>query len=166
MNPEDKPTGSQIGRRLSFEAAQSATRDRSSNYPAVFAEQMQGRTKRPLGDPHGLTGFGVNLTELAPGAVSALFHRHSVQDEFVFVLEGEVVLVTDVGEETLYPGMCAAFRAGGTAHQIVNRSARPAAYLEVGDRRPGDAVEYPRDDLAAQREPSGWRFFHKDGRAY
>jgi uncharacterized cupin superfamily protein len=128
---------------------------------------MAGREKRPLGELFGLTNFGVNLTRLAPGAVSALRHRHSRQDEFVYVLEGEPTLVTDAGEMPLGPGMCAGFPAGGPAHMLANRSGRDVVYLEVGDRTPADRVEYPDDDIAAALAPDGrWYFVRKDGTPY
>lgn len=151
---------------VALAAADVPARTRPSNYPAPFAAMMAGRTKRPLGDPFGLQGFGVNHVTLAPGAMSALFHRHAVQDEWVYVLSGEVVLVHDGGETVLQAGMCAGFPAGGTAHQLVNRSAAEATYLEAGDRRTGDSAVYPRDDLVAVRDGAGWRFTHKDGTPY
>jgi uncharacterized cupin superfamily protein len=98
--------------RLSaVEAASVAARVRPSSYPEPFAGRMRGREKRPLGDVFGLKNFGVNLTRLAPGAQSALKHRHSRQDEFVFILEGEPTLVLDDDETVLRPGMCAGFPA-------------------------------------------------------
>jgi len=149
------------------EAATAPPRARQTNYPEPFASRVAGRLKRPLGDLFGLKNFGVNLTRLAPGGQSALFHRHSAQDEFLYVLEGEPTLVTDSGEELLRPGMCAGFPAGGIAHQVVNRSSRDVVYLEMGDRTPGDQVTYTRDDLQAVLGPDGkWRFTHKDGSAY
>lgn len=146
-------------------AAEAEPRKKSSSYPEPFASRVAGRSKRPLGDPFGLTRFGVNLTRLAPGAQSALRHAHTHQDEFVYVLEGHPVLVTDEGETPLAPGMCAGFRAGtGNAHHLVNRGDRDAVYLEVGDRGPGDTAEYPDDDLRAVPVDGGWRFTRKDGR--
>ena len=128
---------------------------------------MAGRTKRLLGDVFGLRNFGVNLTRLAPGAQSALLHRHSRQDEFVFILEGEPTLVTDRGEVRLAPGRCAGFPAGGPAHHLVNRSERDVLYLEIGDRTAGDDAVYPDDDLKALLSPDGrWAFTHKDGTPY
>lgn len=138
----------------------------STFYPAEFAARVAGRVKRPLGDLFGIEGFGVNLTVLEPGAQSSVKHRHTVQDEFVFILSGELVLAHDSGETRLVAGMCAGFPSGGTAHHLVNRSQAPAAYLEIGDRRPGDSAEYPEDDLAAVRDGDGWRFTHKDGTPY
>ncbi|URL57006.1 cupin domain-containing protein [Luteibacter flocculans] len=137
-----------------------------SNYPEPYASMMAGRIKRPLGDLFGLQGFGVNHVTLPPGAISALHHRHSVQDEFVFVLTGELTLVHDAGETTLHAGSCSGFPSNGTAHHLVNRSDTEAIYLEVGDRRPGDSVSYPNDDIKAVRTASGWQFEHKDGRPY
>ena len=142
-------------------------RAKASNYPEPFASRVVGRAKRPLGDLFGLKNFGVNLTELAPGAETALMHRHSRQDEFVYVLEGEPVLVTEDGETPLAPGMCAGFPAGGTAHHLVNRTDKTVLVLEVGDRTPGDEGSYPEDDLKAALGPDGkWRFTRKDGSAY
>jgi len=148
-------------------AAQVAPRTTRSVYPQPFASQMEGRIKRVLGDLFGLGRFGVNLTTLAPGARSALRHAHALQDEFIYVLEGRPILVTDAGSRALEPGMCAGFRAGtGNAHHLVNASDQPVVYLEVGDRTPGDVVSYPDDDLVAIAGPEGWRFTHKDGTAY
>jgi uncharacterized cupin superfamily protein len=141
-------------------------RTKPSNYPEPFASMMAGRTKRPLGELFGLQSFGVNHVTLAPGAVSALHHRHTVQDEFVLVLSGQLILIHDAGETCLTPGMCAGFAHNGTAHHLVNRSDAEATYLEVGDRQAGDAVAYPRDDLEAVRTEDGWRFVHKDGTPY
>jgi uncharacterized cupin superfamily protein len=150
-----------------LEAAAAPPRLKPSNYPAPFAALMADREKHPLGDLFGLVNLGVNLTRLRPGGESALLHAHSKQDEFVFVLEGEVTLVTEDGEELLRAGWCAGFRAGGPAHQLVNRSGREAVYLEVGDRTRGDEVTYPRDDIQAVMGPDGkWGFAHKDGRPY
>lgn len=142
-------------------------RTKPSNYPEPFRTRMDGRQKAQLGEVFGLVNFGVNLTRLAPGAESSLFHRHTKQDEFIYILEGEPTLVTDDAETTLSPGMCAGFRAGGTAHQLVNRSRADVVYLEVGDRTPGDEGLYPRDDLQARLVASGqWVFTKKDGTPY
>lgn len=150
-----------------LEAAAAPLRTKASSYPPVFAIRMAGREKRPLGDLFGLKNFGVNLTRVLPGGMSALRHRHSRQDEFVYVLEGELVLITDEGETTLKPGFCAGFPAGGTAHHLVNRSGRDAVYLEVGDRTPGDSGSYPDDDIQASLGADGqWCFTHKDGTPY
>lgn len=140
----------------------------SSLYPEPFRSRVLPREKRALGDAFGLTGFGVNLTVLHPGAESSMRHWHSHEDELIYVLDGEVLLVSDAGEQLLCAGMLVGFRAGDTdAHQLVNRSDRPASYLEIGGRDPRDAASYPDVDLAARQDADGrWQFFHKDGRAY
>jgi uncharacterized cupin superfamily protein len=155
-------------RPVALVAADAAPRTKPSNYPEPFFSRMAGRVKRPLGDPFGLVNFGVNLTRLAPGGVSALRHSHSTQDEFIYVLSGIATLRTDVGEVTLMPGMCAGFRAGtGDGHQLVNRTQEEVVFLEVGDRSAGDAVAYPEDDIqAVLGEDRTWRFTHKDGTPY
>ena len=143
-------------------------RARVSSYPEPFASRVAGREKRVLGDLFGLTHFGVNLTRLGPGAVSSIRHAHSKQDEFVYVLEGFPILITNAGETTLEPGMCAGFRAGtGDAHHLVNRSAADVVYLEIGDRTAGDESVYPDDDLRVMRTADGkWSYTRKDGSAY
>ena len=155
-----------MDRASAIRGIEAAPRVKPSNYPPEFAARMEGRVKRPLGDLFGLTNFGVNLTTLAPGAASALQHRHSRQDEFVFVLEGEAVLVTGNEETLLGPGICAGFKAGGVSHHLENRSTAPVLYLEIGDRTEGDEVAYPVDDLVALREGGAWRFRRKDGTPY
>ena len=149
-------------------ASDVAPRMKRTNYPEPFASRVAGREKRALGDPFGLANFGVNLTRLAPGAMSSVRHAHSRQDEFVYVLRGSPTLYTDEGPTRLAPGMCAGFKANsGNAHHLVNETAEDVEYLEVGDRTPGDAAIYPDDDLSAQLDPvSGWRFTHKDGTPY
>jgi uncharacterized cupin superfamily protein len=152
---------------LAIEAASAPPRAKPSSYPEPFFSRMLKREKRPLGDVFGLSNFGVNLTRLAPGGESALLHRHSRQDELVYILEGEPTLVTDRGEMLLRPGMCAGFPAGGVAHQLVNRTGRDVVYLEIGDRTAGDEGSYPADDLRAVLGPDGkWHFTHKDGAPY
>lgn len=148
-------------------AAEAPLRRKPSLYPEPYASMMAGRDKRPLGELFGLMNFGVNLTQLAPGAVSALRHAHSRQDEFIFIVAGHPTLHTDAGATPLAPGMCAGFRAGsGDAHRLVNSTAEPVLYLEVGDRSAGDTASYPDDDLAARQVDGAWAFFHKDGRPY
>ncbi|MEM8640863.1 MAG: cupin domain-containing protein [Cyanobacteria bacterium P01_G01_bin.54] len=141
---------------------------KKTNYPEPFAAQVVGREKRKLGNWFGLTNFGVNLTELAPGAFSALYHAHTRQDELIYVLEGEPTLIWGEAEYVLAPGQCVGFKAGaGAAHQLVNRTDRVVRFLEVGDRTPNDRVDYPHDDLQAMLTSAGqWQFLHKDGRAY
>lgn len=148
-------------------ALQAPVRSKPSNYPEPFAARMGGRIKRPLGDLFGLRNFGVNLTHLAPGAVSALRHAHSRQDEFIFILQGQPTLLTDAGPTLLAPGMCAGFSAGsGNGHQLLNETSDEVLYLEVGDRTPGDEVSYPDDDLKALLRDGAWVFVHKDGTPY
>jgi uncharacterized cupin superfamily protein len=142
-------------------------RAKTTNYPLHFHPRVAGRVKRALGEPFGIANFGVNHTTLAPGASSALRHVHTVQDEFIYVLEGHPTLVVDEGEFLLEPGMCAGFRAGGPAHHLINRTTEPVAYLEMGDRTPGDSADYPDDDLRAASDGlGGWYFAHKDGTPY
>jgi len=161
MGAMDKLTES---RPVAVEAEAAPARTKPSNYPEPFASRVAGRVKRPLGDLFGVRNFGVNLTRLKPGAISALHHRHSVQDEFVYVLEGEVVLITDRRETVMRPGFCAGFAAGGTAHHLENRSDRDAVFLEVGDRNPGDSAAYPDDDIQAVMGSDGkWQFARKNG---
>lgn len=152
---------------VAIRAADAPPKAKQSNYPEPFASMVAGRFKRPLGDVFGLKNFGVNLTRLAPGAISALRHAHTVQDEFIYILQGTPTLITDAGETPLSPGMCAGFKSGsGDAHHLVNRSAEEVVYLEIGDRNPGDAASYPDDDLQALFESGQWVFKHKDGRPY
>lgn len=154
----------EITRPIAIKAANAAPRGFPPGFPAELASCMAARTKRPLGDPFGLTIFGVNLTRLAPGAWSMIHHQHKRQDEFIYVLEGEPVLVTDAGETQLSPGMCAGFRAGGSPHHLENRGNLDALILEVGDRGGGEEVLFPNDDVRAVMGPEGhWRFTRIDG---
>ena len=157
-----------VSPKVALHALDAPLRTRQSSYPEPFAARVRGREKRPLGELFGLSNFGVNLTRLAPGAMSALRHAHSKQDEFVYILEGHPTLLTDAGETPLAPGMCAGFKAGtGDGHHLQNRTAHDVLYLEIGDRSPGDAATYPDDDLQAVLGSDGtWRYLHKDGKAY
>jgi uncharacterized cupin superfamily protein len=135
-----------------------------SGYPAPFRAAVAGREKRALGDALGLSHFGVNLVRLPPGTASALRHWHTAEDELVYILEGEVELVTDAGSQRLTAGMAAGFPAGrADGHHLVNRSAQDALYLEVGDRIPGDEADYPDDDLRLLHRDGKDVFTHKDG---
>ncbi|WGS48814.1 cupin domain-containing protein [Paraburkholderia sp. D15] len=148
-------------------ATDAAPRTKPSNYPEPFASRMQGREKKPLGDLFGLKQFGVNLTTLKPGAVSALHHRHSAQDEWIYVLSGEVTLHIGTDSYPMQAGMCAGFRASGEPHHLHNDSSADATIIEVGSRIEGDEVSYATDDLVAVMSPAGqWQFEHKDGRPY
>ncbi len=143
-------------------------RPQGSLYPPIFAQRVARRHKKVLGALFGLQNFGVNLTRLEPGGMSSLRHAHTTQDEFIYVLSGHGVLITNAGETPLTAGMCAGFAgAAGDAHHIVNRGKDDLTYLEIGDRSPGDAVTYPDDDLVAVLDEKGqWAFLHKDGSAY
>ena len=148
-------------------AADVPPRSKQSVYPEPLASRMVGREKRPLGDLFGLTNFGVNLTRLAPNAVSSLRHAHTKQDEFIYVLRGQPTLHTDEGRTRLSPGMCAGFKAGtGNGHRLMNETTEVVVYLEVGDRTPGDEGSYPDDDLKALLVEGKWKFVHKDGTPY
>jgi uncharacterized cupin superfamily protein len=153
---------------IATEAAGAPQARPGRGYPEPFAARVAGRVRRPLGDLFGLTNFGVNLTRLPPGAMSALRHTHTREDEFIYVVEGEPILVTNAGETPLRPGMCAGFKAdSGDAHHLLNRTARDVVYLEVGDRNPGDTVIYPDDDIGRALAPDGTRLFvHGDGTPY
>lgn len=142
-------------------------RTKPSIYPEPFASRMARREKRVLGDLFELSNFGVNLTRLAPGGLSALRHAHTLQDEFIYVLIGYPVLHSDEGRTQLSPGMCAGFKAGtGNGHCLINESDDDVVYLEIGDRTPGDEGSYPDDDLLARLIEGQWLFFHKDGAPY
>ena len=134
-----------------------------TSYPPEFDAACAGRAKRRIGNALGLGNFGVNLVTLPPGAASSQRHWHSHQDEFIYVVEGEVTLITDAGEQILGPGMVAGFPAGKPdGHHLVNRSAADVLYLEVGDRPPVDDVDYPDIDMLVR----GGRFVHRDGAPY
>jgi uncharacterized cupin superfamily protein len=149
-------------------AAEVPRSNRKSIYPAPFAARVEGRSKRRLGEHFGLTNFGINLTQLAPGSASALLHHHTKQDEFIYIVSGAPTLVLDDREYLLRAGDCCGFRAGtGLGHQLVNRTASSVVYLEVGDRTAGDYAAYPRDDLMfTQIEGGAWILTHKDGTPY
>jgi uncharacterized cupin superfamily protein len=136
----------------------------STGYPEPYKSRVAGRHKRRLGDHAGLKNFGVNLTRLDPGAESSMRHWHAKQDEFIYVVEGEITLVTDAGRQKLSPGMAAGFPAGkADGHQLVNETDRPVFYLEIGDRTADDSASYPDVDLAVRMVDGKWVFTHKDG---
>ncbi len=140
---------------------------RGTIYPPGFAKGFEGRIKRALGNAGGLTQFGVNLTTLEPGVMSAQRHWHAREDEFIYVLDGELTLVTDAGEEVLGPGMAAGFPAGESdGHHLVNKSAKPASYLEIGTRSADEDAEYPDIDLRLQKRAGKVVFTHKSGEPY
>ena len=138
-----------------------------SDYPPPHDQLAKTRERRQLGDALGLANFGVNLLRLPPGCASSQRHWHTKQDEFVFVVSGEVVLVTDGGEQTLTSGMVAGFPAGtGDGHHLLNRGNRDAILLEVGDRMPADEVDYSDIDMKIRWINGEERFLHKDGKPY
>lgn len=138
-----------------------------SGYPEPFTAPCLAREKRKLGDALGLTHFGVNLVTLQPGSWSAQRHWHSHEDEFVYILEGEVTLITDAGEQVLSAGMTAGFPAGvADGHHLVNQGSAPATYLEIGDRSDADAGAYPDVDLAVRKVDGEHVFFNKKGERY
>ncbi len=139
---------------------------RGARYPPPYDRNCAERLRRRVGDLAGLTQFGVNLTRLSPGCWSSQRHWHTAEDEFVFVVEGEVVLVTDAGTEILRAGDCAGFKAGiADGHHLQNRSQSDAVILEIGTRQPGeDEVLYPDIDLKALKGRSG--YVHRNGEPY
>ena len=140
----------------------------ASSYPEPFREGQRKRYARRLGDHAGLKNYGVNLVRVLPGGQSSARHTHSKQDEFVYVIEGEFVLVTDAGRETVGPGTCIGFPAGtGDGHHFLNLTQNDAIFLVIGDRTAGDEVTYPDIDLELKAGPDGVRGFHrKDGTPY
>jgi uncharacterized cupin superfamily protein len=136
-----------------------------SSYPAPFDQKAAGRIRQRLGDAGGLTQFGVNLLQLPPGAWSSQRHWHSAEDEFVYVISGEVVLVTDKGEEVLRAGDCAAFaRNAPDGHHLVNKSGAMVVCLEVGTRVEDDFTVYPDIDMVF--DPKVNCYTHRDGTPY
>jgi len=155
--------GRQMTKKIDLDSAKTVT---GSRYPPPYGEPCMGRCRRYLGDAAGLTDFGVNLTRLPAGGWSSQRHWHTAEDEFIYVVEGELVLITDSGEEVLRAGDCAGFKAGTPdGHHLQNRTAKDAVFLEVGSRRPDeDEVAYPGLDLKAPKGLAG--FAHTDGRPY
>jgi uncharacterized cupin superfamily protein len=135
-----------------------------ASYPKEFAAVISGREKQRIGDAAGLTQFGVNVTRIKAGSASALRHWHEEEDEFIYMIEGELVLQENDGETVLKPGDAAGFKAGsGIAHCLINRSQRDAVYLEVGTRAKCERVHYPDVDFLMERDASGRRYFRKSG---
>jgi uncharacterized cupin superfamily protein len=133
-----------------------------ASYPKEFASVISGREKQRIGDD--LTQFGVNITRIKAGSASALRHWHEHEDEFIYMLEGELILRENEGETLLSPGDAAGFKAGsGIAHCLVNRSERDAVYLEVGTRARSERVHYPDVDFMMERDETGRRYFRKSG---
>jgi uncharacterized cupin superfamily protein len=138
-----------------------------SIYPEEYSNVVAGRSRQRLGDAVGLSQFGVNICRLKPGAASSLRHWHREEDELIFVLEGEVVLVEDGGETILRPGEAAGFKANvADGHCLVNKSERDAVILEIGSRAPSERSTYADVDLVLERDSSGRRFLRKSGKPY
>ena len=141
--------------------------DSGSTYPEPFNRVVVGRSRKRLGNAAGLDQFGVNLTTLKPGAASALRHWHEMEDELVYILEGEVVLIEDDSEIVLQAGDAAGFKANvPNGHHLVNKSANDAVLLEIGTRSKHERGEYPDVDLRVIRDDAGGRYTHKDGKPY
>jgi uncharacterized cupin superfamily protein len=139
-----------------------------SGYPEPYRSRVLPREKRALGEACGLSKIGINLTTLPPGRESSMRHWHTHEEEFIYVLSGEVVLVTDGGEQVLKAGTCAGFPASvdgktGDGHQLINRSDAPAVYLEVSNRDTADGAFYPDVDLHFNGNAAEVRFTRKDG---
>ncbi len=140
---------------------------RGTIYPTQFKDGLDGRIKRALGDAGGLSQFGVNLTTLEPGAKSAHRHWHTREDEFIYILDGELTLVTEAGAEQLGAGMAATFPAGEPdGHQLINRGSQPATYLEIGTRTMDEDVVYSDIDMRMQKRDGKTAFLHKSGEPY
>jgi uncharacterized cupin superfamily protein len=141
--------------------------DTRTGYPPPLDRVVIGRERKRLGNAAGLDQFGVNLTTLKPGAASALRHWHEREDELVYMLQGEVVLVEDEGETVLKPGDAAGFKANSpNGHHLVNRASSDAIYLEIGTRSKHETARYPDVDLVAVRDDNGMRYTHKNGEPY
>src|SRR5215510_8785567 len=131
----------------------------ATGYPDPFHLPVAGRARKRLGNAAGLDQFGVNLTRLPPGTQASQRHWHQSEDEFVYVLEGELVLIENDGETVLKPGDCAGFKAGvPNGHHLVNKSQRDALYLEIGTRAASERAHYPGIDLVFERDQNGVRF--------
>lgn len=140
---------------------------RATVYPAEHAKGLEGRYKRALTETLGLTQFGVNMTTLDPGAKSSQRHWHTTEDEFIYVVSGAITLVTNDGRRTLTAGMMAAFpRGDDDGHHLLNLSAEPATYLEIGTRAPDDDVTYPDIDMVGEKRDGRYRFLRKTGEPY
>ncbi|CAD5247347.1 conserved hypothetical protein [Bosea sp. 62] len=138
---------------------------KGSGYPKPFDAPCANRIRKRLGNAGRLSDFGVNLMRLPPGGWSSQRHWHSHEDEFVYLLEGELVLVEDQGETVLRAGDCAAFaKNSGNGHHMINRSDKVAVYLEVGSRSPDDVITC--SDIDMMSPSSDGRFLHKDGTPY
>jgi uncharacterized cupin superfamily protein len=143
------------------------TETNSCGYPAPFHEIAKGRFRKRLGNAGGLTQFGVNLCRLEPGSASSQRHWHEKEDEFVYIVAGDVVLVEDEAETVLHAGDAASFKAGvPNGHHLVNRSSRDALILEIGSRAAGERAYYSDIDMQVVMDESGSRYLHRDGTPY
>ncbi len=143
------------------------TQETGTGYPAPFHEIANGRYKARVGDHAGLSQYGVNIVTLPPGAGSAQRHWHEREEEFTYMISGEVVLVTDDGEETITAGMMMGWPANvPNGHQLVNRSNAPAVYMEIGTRFRDDVCHYPDVDMHLEIRDGEDFFYHKDGTPY
>jgi uncharacterized cupin superfamily protein len=141
--------------------------DSRTNYPEPFNRAVEGRSRRRLGNAAGLDQFGVNLTTLKPGSATALRHWHEKEDELVYILEGEVVLIEDAGETLLKSGDAAGFKANvRNGHHLVNKSKSDAVLLEIGMRSKNERAEYADIDMQVIRDESGFRYLHNDGKPF
>jgi uncharacterized cupin superfamily protein len=139
----------------------------STGYPEPYRQAVQGRSRQRLGNVVGLDQFGANLTRLKPGSQSSQRHWHESEDEFIYMLAGELVLCEDGGETVLGPGDAAGWKAGvQNGHCLVNRSSDDAVFLEIGSRMKRDSGEYPDIDLKFRKDDNGTRFLHKSGEPY
>jgi len=141
--------------------------DTRTNYPPPFDKAVEGRARKRLGRAAGLTQFGVNICTLEPGAASSQRHWHENEDEFVYVLAGEVVLVEDDGETILKPGDAAAWKSGvDNGHCLINRSGRDAVFIEVGSRAAAERAHYSDIDMQVVRDAGGFNYLHRNGEPY
>jgi uncharacterized cupin superfamily protein len=141
--------------------------DTRTGYPEPFRQAVVGRERKRLGVAAGLDQFGVNLSRLKPGAASSQRHWHQFEDEFIYVIEGELVLVENDGESLLHPGDAAGWKAGvANGHCLINRTDRDAVYLEIGTRAPREVAEYSEIDMRAERNGADQRYVHKSGAPY
>jgi uncharacterized cupin superfamily protein len=141
--------------------------DTSTNYPPPFDKAIEGRAHKRLARAAGLSQFGVNICTLKPGAASSQRHWHENEDELVYVLQGEVVLIEDEGETVLKPGDAAAWKASvANGHCLINRSDRDAVFLEVGTRATNERAHYSDIDMMVVRDDAGFRYTRKNGESY
>ncbi len=147
--------------------ATDAPKREGSRYPKPFSDPCLNRTKHILGDQFGLDQFGVNFVILQPGAWSSQRHWHEKEDEFIYVLEGDITLTDDVGDHLLTPGMCAGFKANnGNGHCLKNLTDKPVRYLEVGSRLANETATYSDIDMMTENTSGKFVYRKKDGTPY